>query len=254
MSDLVVGVVTRSQSQSHVEDGDEVQEPSAEAPADIPVPPVRARVRRHGARLPATKDIVRHSRAAKASTEWTDTSFMLLPDEPEDYDLDDVDDLITNERDSFVAAQEEIEHAHTDLDSPDDEPLPAPLTREEIIEAQDTDEYFQGLLQSQVGRRGSPFFVDSGGVLCRRPPMDRFFVQIVLPVALRPRVLRLGHYHVTTGHPGQYRMFQRLRRTYYWPQIAADKVSTVRECTQCSKNRLRLILSLIHISEPTRPY
>ena len=82
VSELVVGVVTRSQSQSQVDDGDEVQEPRAEAPADSPVPPVRARVRRHGARLPTTKDVVRHSRAAKESTEWTDPSFMPLPDEP----------------------------------------------------------------------------------------------------------------------------------------------------------------------------
>ena len=69
VSELVVGVVTRSQSQSQVDNGDEVQEPRAEAPSDIPVPPVRALVRRHGARLPTTKDIVRNSRAAKASTE-----------------------------------------------------------------------------------------------------------------------------------------------------------------------------------------
>ena len=33
---------------------------------------------------------------------------MPLPDEPEDYDLEDVDDLITNARDAFVAAQEEF--------------------------------------------------------------------------------------------------------------------------------------------------
>ena len=50
-------------------------------------------------------------------------------------------------------------------------------------------------------------------------------------------------------------MFQRLRRTYYWPQMAADTVSTVRECTQCSKNRLRLIrqVSPMRLFPPTKP-
>ena len=66
---------------------------------------------------------------------------MPLPDEPEDDDLDDFDDLITNARDAFVAAQEDLERAQADLESPDDEPLPAPLTREEIVEAQEADEY-----------------------------------------------------------------------------------------------------------------
>ena len=85
--------------------------------------------------------------------------------------------------------------------------MPAILTREEIVEAQEADEYCQGVLQSEVGRRGCSFFVDSGDVLCRRPPSDRSVVQIFLPVALRHRVLRLGYYHVTTCHPGQSRMF-----------------------------------------------
>ena len=60
---------------------------------------------------------------------------MPLSDEPEDDDQDDVDELITNARDAFVAALEDFERANADLDSPDDDPLPAPLIREEIVEA-----------------------------------------------------------------------------------------------------------------------
>ena len=46
---------------------------------------------------------------------------MFIPStgEPEDYNLDDVDYLITNVRDAFVAAREDFEHTHADLDSPD---------------------------------------------------------------------------------------------------------------------------------------
>ena len=57
------------------------------------------------------------------------------------------------------------------------------------------------------------------------------------------------------GHPGQTRMFHRLRRTYYWPQMSADAAATVRECTQCAKNRLRLIRQVnpMRLFPPTKP-
>ena len=63
----------------------------------------------------------------------------------------------------------------------------------------------------------------------------------MLPATLRHRVLRLAHYHVLAVHPGQTRLHNRLRRVYYWPQMAADCATTVRECNSCAKNRVRLM-------------
>ena len=51
----------------------------------------------------------------------------------------------------------------------------------------------------------------------------------------------MAHHAVLGGHPGQTRMTDTLRRTYYWPQMAADVLATVRSCPPCAKNRLRLI-------------
>ena len=87
----------------------------------------------------------------------------------------------------------------------------------------------------------SYFFEAEDGVLCRRHPREENIIQVVLPESLRPRVLRLAHYSPLAGHPGQTRMHRRLRRTYYWPQMAADVASVVRNCTACAKNRLRLV-------------
>ena len=46
--------------------------------------------------------------------------------------------------------------------------LPAPLTSEEIIMEQQTEEYCQNLLAEQVGRKGSCFFEDDDGFLSRQ--------------------------------------------------------------------------------------
>ena len=86
----------------------------------------------------------------------------------------------------------------------------------------------------------------AGGLLFRSDRLARR----TLPSCVAPRSPP-----ITKGHPGQSRMFQRLRRTYYWPQTAADTVSTVRECTQCSKNRFRLIRQVnpMRLFPPTKP-
>lgn len=54
-------------------------------------------------------------------------------------------------------------------------------------------------------------------------------------------LLHLAHDGKIVGHPGRTRMFTRLRRTYYWPLMAADIAATVRSCPHCANNRLLLI-------------
>ena len=66
-------------------------------------------------------------------------------------------------------------------------------------------------------------------------------IQAVLPSSLRHRLLRLAHHTPIAGHPGQTRLHRRLQRYYYGPHMAADISATVRGCTPCAKNRLRLL-------------
>ena len=65
-------------------------------------------------------------------------------------------------------------------------------------------------------------------------------MQIVAPQSLRPRILHMMHNNILSGHPGQTRMYYGVRRTYYWPHMAADIYATVRNCTTCAKNRVKL--------------
>ena len=189
---------------------------------------------------PRTKPLVRPDRLQrKRDHTWKDDSHLPLPDED---DEDDVYDLVADARDALLEGQFDKEgdtHFHTAQPSEDD--LPAPLTVAEILEEQRTDEYCQSVLTMQVGRKKSLFFEDDYGVLCRQHPREPGLEQIVLPSSLRHRVLRLAHHHPLAGHPGHTRLQKRLRRTYYWPQMAADAAMTVRECVPCSKNRIRLL-------------
>ena len=76
---------------------------------------------------------------------------------------------------------------------------------------------------------------------CRKNLREPGNDQVVLPKSLQARVLRLAHYHVQSGHPGQNRLHRRLWRKFYWPHMAADVATTVHECESCAKNRIRLM-------------
>jgi hypothetical protein len=71
-----------------------------------------------------------------------------------------------------------------------------------------------------------------GGSPCYRPQ------QIVVPQSLVSRILYLEHYPPAAGHPGAHRMFQTIRKTFYWPLIAEDVYETVRQCDLCARNRI----------------
>lgn len=64
--------------------------------------------------------------------------------------------------------------------------------------------------------------------------------KIVLPNSLKERVLNLEHFPNVAGHPGQTRMLEAIRHTWYWPQMSVDVVTRVQNCPFCANNILRL--------------
>ena len=234
-----------------------VDEPNDPASTDRPGRSVRLTVKPTVIDGTTVKKLVRPGRFANQTTgrEWQDTSYLPLP-EQEDAEAEDMElwDLIADAQDALVAGRHERkdDDVHERRQAAD---LPLPLTLQEILEEQANDEFCQDALVAQVGRSGTRFFEDDEGLLCRTHPKDTDWKQIVLPSTLRHRVLRLAHYHKLSGHPGQTRMFRRIARTYYWPQMTADCATTVRECVQCSKNRIRLLkqANLMRLFPATTP-
>lgn len=64
--------------------------------------------------------------------------------------------------------------------------------------------------------------------------------QLVVPEALRNRVLHLSHYSKLAAHPGGRRLYQYLRSDFYWPSMAVDCYAVARNCISCARNRVLL--------------
>ncbi|KAF7762581.1 hypothetical protein Agabi119p4_9174 [Agaricus bisporus var. burnettii] len=54
---------------------------------------------------------------------------------------------------------------------------------------------------------------------------------------LRDRILYDHHYPPDIGHPGQHRMLELLKRTFWWPTIKTDIRGYIRGCDMCQKNK-----------------
>ena len=68
------------------------------------------------------------------------------------------------------------------------------------------------------------------------PPPDGT-LQRVVPKRLRAKVLYLAHHPHLAGHSGGTRMYYTLWREYYWPHMAKDVFSHVRNCASCAATR-----------------
>ena len=130
-----------------------------------------------------------------------------------------------------------------------------PITIPELLESQRADELCQIVISLQSRKHDSLFREGDDGVLRRTHPRISDVEQIVLPANLRPRFLKLAHSSKLAGHPGQTRMYNYVRKTYYWPHMAADIYATVRNCSTCAKNRLKLrrAMNPLKIFPATKP-
>ena len=59
----------------------------------------------------------------------------------------------------------------------------------------------------------------------------------MVPASLRARVSFVSHYPRLQGHPGTSKMFETMRRLYYWPHMASDVQQTVADRLSCARVR-----------------
>jgi len=55
---------------------------------------------------------------------------------------------------------------------------------------------------------------------------------------LREEILREHHNPADIGYPGQYRMMELLKRTYWWPGMKEDVKKYVQGCFKCQQNKV----------------
>ena len=56
---------------------------------------------------------------------------------------------------------------------------------------------------------------------------------------LREEILKEHYDPADIGHPGQLRMMELLKRTYWWPGLKEDIKKYVQECFKCQQNKVQ---------------
>jgi len=56
---------------------------------------------------------------------------------------------------------------------------------------------------------------------------------------IKEEILKENHDSVDVGHPGQHRMLELLKRTYWWPGLKKDIKRYVQECVKCQQNKVQ---------------
>ena len=56
---------------------------------------------------------------------------------------------------------------------------------------------------------------------------------------LREEILKENHDPLDIGHPGQHRMMELLKRTYWWPGLKENIKKYVQDCFKCQQNKVQ---------------
>lgn len=109
-------------------------------------------------------------------------------------------------------------------------------TPEKIFTSQQIYVYYQNMRRLVRGS-DSCSRIDENKLMCQNAPLDSS-LQAIVQKALRQAVLYNGHHPITAVHPGTQRMYDNLRRQFYWSHMALDVYSYVGKYESCYKNRL----------------
>ena len=70
-----------------------------------------------------------------------------------------------------------------------------------------------------------------------KPKQGKMLLQWVVPSALRPLVLRLGHDDASAGHGGSAATLLYIAERFYWPGMGTDVKLYVTSCMECQKRK-----------------
>lgn len=81
------------------------------------------------------------------------------------------------------------------------------------------------------------FIINENGLLCRNVSL-KGLLQGIVPEALPWAKVYSGHHLITARYPGTQRIYDSLRRQFYWPHIASDVYSYVGKFESCRSHKL----------------
>ncbi len=135
--------------------------------------------------------------------------------------------------------------------------LPASFTAEELVSFQQEDEFCKEHLKKvesgEVAKSIPNYFLDAEGRLCRRSVAGgKLFETLVLPTCLIPAILDVTHHQL--GHNGAPRMYEFLKRIYFWPGMVKSIKKAVHACLKCwEMNTVPQKYPLMQLVVPSQP-
>ena len=113
------------------------------------------------------------------------------------------------------------------------------VTPDELVSLQEKDEQHSKIINDLKKNKVHPvFLLDDSKLLYRRVPDGRNECHaIFVPEDLRPYML--FELHNCFGHSGSTKLYNYMRRFYYWPKMSQDCAKHVRSCEQCQQVNLK---------------
>ena len=87
-------------------------------------------------------------------------------------------------------------------------------------------------------RQEGHYFLSNSNILQRQSSTrKRAVIQLVVPKTLQTELLHWCHDHVTSGHLGLNKTYERLRSTYFWNNIFVNLQRWIKSCVSCAQKK-----------------
>ena len=160
-----------------------------------------------------------------------------LSEDDDDFTIPDNNNPPSLEPPDFIDLQySEMDRSICELPAPPETTF-EPISQDELVVSQLNDQFCSEIRRRLNEGEGIAFEIDENGLLIR---VGEHGPQIVVPHSLKQKILHVNHYAKTAGHPGGRKLYQRIRRHFYWPALAVDCYATVKRCPHCASNRFKL--------------
>ena len=91
--------------------------------------------------------------------------------------------------------------------------------------------FFKELQEGKVDKQLEGYSVEDGQFL--------YLKRLCVPAKLRLKILREAHEGPLASHPGYHKMYENLKKSFFWPKMKKDALEFAKQCLVCQKIKVR---------------